>query len=168
MALLDDRLLWIGGQYVAASDDSFFDTLNPATGEVICRVARAGAEDVDKAVAAAELGQREWAAMSGAERGRVLLRTAQLLRQHCDEIARLESSTAASRLPRRRKRMWARRRTAWNSSPARRPPCRGIPAGARRLLLYPTGATGHLRRHRCLELSGADSRVEIGTGTGGG
>ncbi|MFC6634398.1 betaine-aldehyde dehydrogenase [Microbulbifer taiwanensis] len=91
MALLDDRLLWIGGQYVAASDDSFFDTLNPATGEVICRVARAGAEDVDKAVAAAELGQREWAAMSGAERGRVLLRTAQLLRQHCDEIARLES-----------------------------------------------------------------------------
>jgi len=91
MPLLDDRLLWIGGQYVAASDDSFFDTLNPASGEVICRVARAGAADVDRAVAAAELGLREWAAMGGAGRGRVLLRAAQLLRRHCDELARLES-----------------------------------------------------------------------------
>ncbi|WP_346838689.1 betaine-aldehyde dehydrogenase [Microbulbifer sp. SAOS-129_SWC] len=91
MSLLDDRLLWIGGQYVAAEDGTFFDTLNPATGAVICRVARASAADVDKAVAAAELGQAEWAAMSGAERGRILQRTAELLRAHCDEVARLES-----------------------------------------------------------------------------
>lgn len=91
MSQLDDRLLWIGGQYVAAGDEAFFDTINPATGEVICRVAKASADDVDKAVAAAEIGQAEWAAMSGAERGRVLTRTAQLLRQYCDEIARLES-----------------------------------------------------------------------------
>lgn len=91
MPLLDDRLLWIGGQYVAAEDGAFFETFNPATGEVICRVARAGARDVDKAAAAAELGQAEWAAMSGAGRGRVLQRTAQLLRRYCDEIARLES-----------------------------------------------------------------------------
>lgn len=91
MSQLNDRLLWIGGQYVAAGDEAFFDTVNPATGEVICRVAKASADDVDKAVAAAGIGQAEWAAMSGAERGRVLTRTAQLLRQHCDEIARLES-----------------------------------------------------------------------------
>lgn len=91
MAQLDDRLLWIGGQYVAAEGEAFFDTINPATGEVICRVAKASANDVDKAVAAAEIGQDEWAAMSGAERGRILTRTAQLLRQYCDEVARLES-----------------------------------------------------------------------------
>ncbi|MCW8126851.1 betaine-aldehyde dehydrogenase [Microbulbifer halophilus] len=91
MAQLDDRLLWIGGQYVAAEGEAFFDTVNPATGEVICRVAKASANDVDKAVSAAKIGQAEWAAMSGAERGRVLTRTARLLRQYCDEVARLES-----------------------------------------------------------------------------
>lgn len=91
MSELNDHLLWIGGQYAASEEEAFFNTANPATGEVICRVASASAADVDKAVAAAEAGQAEWSAMSGAERGRVLSRTARLLREHCDEVARLES-----------------------------------------------------------------------------
>ncbi|HAD64087.1 MAG TPA: betaine-aldehyde dehydrogenase, partial [Alcanivorax sp.] len=45
-----DRLLWIGGHYQQGTDGEFFDNLNPATGEVICRVAVAGAKDVDQAV----------------------------------------------------------------------------------------------------------------------
>ncbi len=49
-----DRLLWIGGQYRQGTAGEFFDSLNPATGQVICRVAVAGAEDVEQAVAAAE------------------------------------------------------------------------------------------------------------------
>jgi betaine-aldehyde dehydrogenase len=91
MPQFNDRLLWIGGQYVAPAEGTFFDTVNPATGEVICRVASASAADVDKAAAAARTGQAEWSAMSGAERGRVLGRSAQLLREHCEELARLES-----------------------------------------------------------------------------
>ena len=87
----DDRLLWIGGEYVAPSENRFFETVNPATGEVICRVAEATGKDVDSAVRAAQKGQAEWAAMSGAERGRVLVATANLLRKHCDELAKLES-----------------------------------------------------------------------------
>ena len=87
----DDRLLWIGGAYVAPIENRFFETRNPATGEVICRVAEATGEDINNAVVAAQQGQSQWSAMSGAERGRVLVATAQLLRKHCDELAELES-----------------------------------------------------------------------------
>ena len=75
-----DRLLWIGGQYRQGTAGEFFDSLNPATGQVICRVAVAGAEDVEQAVAAAERGLRQWRALDGTARGRVLMRAAQLLR----------------------------------------------------------------------------------------
>ncbi|WP_193166278.1 betaine-aldehyde dehydrogenase [Microbulbifer hainanensis] len=88
---MEDQLLWIHGQYKHPEKGSFFETNNPATGEVICRVAEAGQSDVDIAVASARRGQAVWSAMSGAERGRVLVRTAQLLREHCEELARLES-----------------------------------------------------------------------------
>lgn len=91
MSDTEDRLLWIHGEYVAPETGRFFETLNPATGAVICRVAEAGQADVDKAVASAQCGQAAWSAMSGAERGRVLVKTAQLLRENCDELARLES-----------------------------------------------------------------------------
>ncbi|UWN50428.1 NAD/NADP-dependent betaine aldehyde dehydrogenase [Alcanivorax sp. ALC70] len=89
-----DRLLWIGGQYRQGTAGEFFDSLNPATGQVICRVAVAGAEDVEQAVAAAERGLRQWRALDGTARGRVLMRAAELLREHRDELARLESLDA--------------------------------------------------------------------------
>ncbi|WP_237056637.1 betaine-aldehyde dehydrogenase [Microbulbifer sediminum] len=87
----NDRLLWIHGEYVTPADGKYFDTHNPATGEVICRVAQAGKADVERAVESSREGQAQWAAMSGAERGRVLVKAANLLREHCDELARLES-----------------------------------------------------------------------------
>lgn len=89
-----DRLLWIGGQYRQGTAGEFFDSLDPATGQVICRVAVAGAEDVEQAVAAAERGLRQWRALDGTARGRVLMRAAELLREHRDELARLESLDA--------------------------------------------------------------------------
>ena len=89
-----DRLLWIGGQYQQGTAGEFFDTLNPADGQVICRVAIAGDEDVERAVNAAEQGLREWRALDGTARGRVLMRTAWLLREHRDELAHLESLDA--------------------------------------------------------------------------
>ena len=57
-----------------------FASLNPATGEVLGYVVAAGAAKVDAAVLAAQRAQRTWAAMTGAERARVLRRAAELLR----------------------------------------------------------------------------------------
>ncbi|MDN3516735.1 betaine-aldehyde dehydrogenase [Aquisalimonas lutea] len=90
MPEFSDRLLWINGAPVDAVAGERFPTRNPATGEVLAEMALAGAEDVDRAVAAAQEGQRHWAAMSGTARGRVLQRTAELLRTHRQELAELE------------------------------------------------------------------------------
>ena len=81
---------YIGGRYVAAADAECFDDINPATGNLVCRVEQAGPAEVERAVAAAREGQATWAALSGAERGRVLLRAAQMLRGRNREIAERE------------------------------------------------------------------------------
>ncbi|KAA5605780.1 betaine-aldehyde dehydrogenase [Roseospira marina] len=85
------RPLFIGGALRAATSGETFATHNPYSGEVLAHVQVASAEDVDAAVTAAAQGQRVWAAMSGAERGRVLMRAALGIRARRDEIARLES-----------------------------------------------------------------------------
>jgi betaine-aldehyde dehydrogenase len=64
---------------------------NPATGEVLGQVPIAGPAEVDAAVATATVAQRQWAALTGTERGRVLRRAADLLRARNDELARLET-----------------------------------------------------------------------------
>jgi betaine-aldehyde dehydrogenase len=65
--------------------------INPATGTLLAEVAVAGSAQIDAAVAGAQVAQRKWAALTGAERGRVLLRAAQLLRARNEELARLET-----------------------------------------------------------------------------
>jgi betaine-aldehyde dehydrogenase len=85
------RQLFIDGQWCDAESGETFDDINPATGETIARIALAGESDVDRAVQAATRAQREWARWTGAERGRVLRRAAELLRERVDEFARLES-----------------------------------------------------------------------------
>ena len=67
-----------------------FTTLNPATGVVIAGVHDSAEADVNAAVAAAERGFAIWSAMTGTERGRILHRAAQLLRERNDELAALE------------------------------------------------------------------------------
>ncbi|KEZ76858.1 betaine-aldehyde dehydrogenase [Salinisphaera hydrothermalis] len=86
----EQKLLWIDGAYVAAKSGEFFDTVNPATGELLAQVSKAGEADIDAAVAAARAALGPWKAMSGVERGRILHRLSQLLREHRDELARLE------------------------------------------------------------------------------
>jgi betaine-aldehyde dehydrogenase len=68
-----------------------FAVLNPASGEVLAELAVDGAAQVDAAVDKALAAQRRWAAQSGAERGRVLQRAAQLLRARNAELAALET-----------------------------------------------------------------------------
>ena len=68
-----------------------FETVNPATGGVLGRIAVSGPAEVDQAVAAATRAQPAWAALTGAERGRVLRRAADLLRSRNTELARIET-----------------------------------------------------------------------------
>jgi betaine-aldehyde dehydrogenase len=68
-----------------------FVTINPATGAVLAELAVDGAREVDAAVGRARSAQRDWAAMTGTERGRVLHRAAALLRARNAELAELET-----------------------------------------------------------------------------
>jgi aldehyde dehydrogenase (NAD+) len=85
-----DRL-FIGGAFVDALDGATFETINPHDGSVIARIARAGPADVDRAVAVAAVAFPAWSRLAAAGRGRILLRLADLVEDHADELARLES-----------------------------------------------------------------------------
>lgn len=87
---MDHVQLFIHGASVAAGSGETFETINPATGEVLTTVDHADAADVDRAIASAREGFAEWSQMTGAERGRVLNRAATLLRERNDELAHLE------------------------------------------------------------------------------
>ncbi|MER6915336.1 aldehyde dehydrogenase family protein [Streptomyces sp. NPDC000594] len=82
----------IGGEWTAGSGTAF-PTLNPATGEVIAEVPEATEADVDAAVRAADAAftSPAWGGLLPAARARLLLRVADLLEEHADEMARLET-----------------------------------------------------------------------------
>ena len=84
---------FIDGELVDAASSETFDRINPATGEVIARVAAGDAEDVDRAVRAARraFDAGDWSMADPAERKRVLLRLAELIREHAEELALLDS-----------------------------------------------------------------------------
>jgi betaine-aldehyde dehydrogenase len=85
--------LWIDGDWTDADDGSTFATINPATEERIGEIACGGAADIDRAVKAArrEFDGGAWSRVSGADRGRLLLRIARLVDAHREEIAQLEA-----------------------------------------------------------------------------
>jgi aldehyde dehydrogenase (NAD+) len=86
------RLL-IGGERLDAADGRGFDTLDPATGRVIARVAYAGPEDVDRAVCAAReaFDDGRWSGIAAAQRTSAMLALADAIDAHADELAQLES-----------------------------------------------------------------------------
>ena len=86
--------LFIGGEFVDASDGGTFETLNPATGETLARVAHATADDVTRAVSRAREAQRAWERAPIGERALVLRRTAELILRDAERLARLESLDA--------------------------------------------------------------------------
>lgn len=83
--------LFIDGRFVEAESGQTLPTLNPHDNSVIADVAMAGAADIDKAVAAARRAFPAWARMAAADRGRILLRLADLIEANAEELARLES-----------------------------------------------------------------------------
>lgn len=94
-ARLDHRNLLIDGRPVMALSGRTFETLDPATEDVIAVVAEADRHDVDLAVAAARRAlEGPWGRMRAADRGRILNKLADLIEQHGEEIAALESRDA--------------------------------------------------------------------------
>ncbi|MER5835226.1 aldehyde dehydrogenase family protein, partial [Streptomyces sp. NPDC002130] len=85
--------LFIGGRWREAADGARTEVIDPSRGTVVTTVAEAGPADVDAAVRAAReaFDDGAWSGLSGRERGRVLQRVAQLIRENADELAALES-----------------------------------------------------------------------------
>jgi acyl-CoA reductase-like NAD-dependent aldehyde dehydrogenase len=73
------------------ASEATFESIDPATGEVLASLPLCGQAEVDAAVAAARAAQAGWAASDPLQRTRVLLRLAALIEEHADELARLES-----------------------------------------------------------------------------
>ena len=87
------RKMLIGGEWVESASGKLFDTYNPSTGDVLTRVAEGDRTDIDRAVTAARkaFDSGPWPNMSPSERGRLLWKLADLLEQHLEEFAELES-----------------------------------------------------------------------------
>ncbi len=87
------KRLLIDGRLVDATSGRTFESLNPATGEVLAHVAEGDAHDIDLAVAAARRAFDEgpWATMKPFDRQTVLSRFADLVEQRHDELARLDT-----------------------------------------------------------------------------
>ncbi|MGW1750748.1 aldehyde dehydrogenase family protein [Streptomyces sp. NPDC002092] len=85
--------LFVGGQWREAADGARTEVVDPSRGAVVTTVAEAGAADVDAAVRAAReaFDGGAWSGLSGRERGRILHRVAELIRENADELAHLES-----------------------------------------------------------------------------
>jgi acyl-CoA reductase-like NAD-dependent aldehyde dehydrogenase len=80
---------WVNGLEQPAYNGGQFDKMNPATGSVLCRVARSQSADIDQAVAAAQAAQPAWAALPPVRRGHILHALVMGLRDCREEIARI-------------------------------------------------------------------------------
>ncbi|SCZ86144.1 aldehyde dehydrogenase family protein [Nitrosomonas mobilis] len=87
------KRMFINGKFVKSQSGKTFETYNPATGEVLATVFEGGPEDVDIAVKAAReaFDNGPWLKMSAAERGRVMYKLADLMEEHAEELALLET-----------------------------------------------------------------------------
>lgn len=83
--------LFIDGDFTDAADGATFESLDPATGGVLTEVAKAGEEDIDRAVASAREAADAWRDTPPRARGRILLRLADLMEAHGSELQLTES-----------------------------------------------------------------------------
>jgi len=87
--------LFIGGKFVKPSSGNYFNTINPATNEVLSSIAYANDKDVDNAVKAARKAYDEvWSKLSGKERGKYIYRIARLMQERARELAVIETLDA--------------------------------------------------------------------------
>ena len=87
------RQMFINGEWTDAASGKTFETPNPATGETLARVAEGDAEDINRAVRAARAAFEDsaWSRMTPSDRGRIIWRIGDLILEHAEELAQLES-----------------------------------------------------------------------------
>ena len=87
------RKMFIDGKWVEAASGKTFPTYNPATGEVLAQVAEGDREDIDRAVKAARKAFESgpWPDMTPSQRGRLIWKLGDLIEEHLEEFAQLES-----------------------------------------------------------------------------
>lgn len=83
--------LFINGRFVDSAEGATIPVLNPHDNSKICDIAEGRAEDIDRAVAAANKAFPKWARMSSSERGRLLLKLADKIEENLEELAQIES-----------------------------------------------------------------------------
>jgi aldehyde dehydrogenase (NAD+) len=86
------RGLFIDGAFVDAADGATLDVLNPHDGTLLAVVAEGGERDIDLAVEAARRAFPSWSGQAASERGRLLLRLADIIEENAEELALLEST----------------------------------------------------------------------------
>jgi alpha-ketoglutaric semialdehyde dehydrogenase len=90
---------FIGGEWVDAASGETFESVSPATGELIGTFPKSGPEDVDRAVEAARRAFEDWRLVPAPARGEILYRFGGLVREHKDELALLMSREMGKVLP---------------------------------------------------------------------
>src|SRR5215217_3219086 len=85
---------FIDGEFVDAADGATEEVVNPANGEAIAEMPLSNGEDVNRAVAAAKRAFESWSNTTPGERGTALLKLADLIEEHAEELADLESADA--------------------------------------------------------------------------
>jgi len=87
-----DQQLFVGGKWQASASGKTFETVNPSTGDVICRVAEGDKEDIDRAARAARAAlDGPWGRMNASGRGRLLNKLADAIEANLEELASLET-----------------------------------------------------------------------------
>lgn len=87
-----DRLMYIGGEFVASESGEWMESVNPSTEEVHGRVPAGSVEDVNRAVAAAKAAQPEWGAKSVFERGALMRELAAAIRASEENVVPMEAA----------------------------------------------------------------------------
>ena len=82
---------YIGGRWIAPRSGKYFDNITPVTGEVLCRIARSDASDVEAALDAAHAARAAWGRTSTTERSRLLERIAQRMEDNLELLATVET-----------------------------------------------------------------------------
>src|ERR1035437_9994714 len=92
IALPKNRGAYYGGAWHEPKSGRFVETMNPGTGLSLGKVADAGADDIDAAVAAAKAAFQEWRRVLPLERAKILRRIAEILRQNANELAMIDAA----------------------------------------------------------------------------
>ncbi|MCX7538621.1 NAD-dependent succinate-semialdehyde dehydrogenase [Corynebacterium sp. P5875] len=93
------KKLFIGGEFVAASDGGTFDVTDPSDGSVLATVSSATGDDARRALDLAVAAQDDWAATPARERSEILYRANRLVLDHTEELAYLQSAELGRALP---------------------------------------------------------------------